>query len=115
MNEATGEAALVDTLQQRPDYRTLEALIRWGLQPLIDPYAACSTCHKECSMDACTQACSFAVFECFLLHLSTERALALAHPLASCLRGTAGSNASKPLSERLRRELRWNQDSLRGR
>lgn len=57
VNEATGEAALVDTLQQRPDYRMLEALIR----------------------------------------------------------GTAGSNASKPLSERLRRELRWNQDSLRGR
>jgi hypothetical protein len=35
--------------------------------------------------------------------------------LEALIRGTEGSNASRPLSERLRRELRWNQDSLQGR
>jgi Domain of unknown function (DUF1995) len=119
VNEGTGEAALVTTMPQRPSYRELEALIRWGSSgrrhsriPVPTSAALCRLFASATREDVQAQAIAAG------RGIGARRLVAVRNIRLLCgtnCRGTEGSNASRPLSERLRRELRWNQDSLQGR
>lgn len=61
VNEATGEAALVTSMPQRPSYRELEALIRCGISAGWPSQIQACGCLQHCTACLCRRRWSFRV------------------------------------------------------